>query len=260
MDIMTIVNKFALQSNRAVVVEKETQRDKKKGLIKHTFLFAQLLNPTRSHQPSQELVPSTDLKSQHTQPTNGGREEELMSPNTGLEERVVEEETTIVVNETTELVSKKSPAEESLSKLNPMNSDEVLTNVIMPEPEAFKEESNSPDNVEGNRRRKKEEKDIEVESPEDGTVSTEFVDERSLDAVFNTPETAQTGTRLVSGPSEDGGNEKPAPKSRASLHSNFPRLPEGTRTFFRDGNEKEQSQLRKFLRPMLDEEGRASGE
>ena len=67
-------------------------------------------------------------------------------------------------------------------------------------------------------------------------------------------------TRLVSRSSQSGGQENPAPKSRVSLHPDFPHLSDGTRMLFHDEHDKPQSQIRRFLRPILDEEGKASGE
>jgi hypothetical protein len=251
-DIMTIVNKFAMQSNRAVVVEKETQRDKKKGLIKHTFLFAQLLNPTYSDKASRPVVPSTLLKATRNA-------DPVESSNTLLGQGIKAKFVGSIINEKAGAATGKQYATERTGEMETMHSTGLQDNIITPGTEAFDcKLGGFEDMTKG--REKKGDEPVELQSSEETTVDGGVVNNGHVEPVLNTPE-ASHGTTQPGLPLSLGGEEEePAPKSRASLHANFPRLPQGTWTLFRDESDKPQSLIKRFLHPMLNEEAEASGE
>lgn len=234
-DIMTIVNKFATPSNRPVVVEKETLHDKKRGVMKHSFLFAQILAP----EPHGQEAARAQLKQKpQAKPSRASNNPYVTPEAKRITQNNVEKQTG---NGTPGLTPGTKDATPTLADADPqsvgtkredleVNLEEELD--LEAEDPAAGREGAAPQSSEGPTMRANKEEHADTESEELAVAQEEA-----------TPSSGETGARAT----VETTLADDDPKSRRNLQADFPRLPQGTWRALEEGPAQRQTDVRSFF-------------
>jgi hypothetical protein len=266
-DIMSILEKFTYQSNRPVVVEKETRKDKKKGVIKHTFLFTQLLYPSLplggTKQSAEVIYPTTSLSRPGDSIQQSKEENNDITENTPTKVSTTEHasrQTTQVNIGTGNLISPQGNPHDDTKRhvsiqVNPAQG--ILSHAKLKEDSEYVKRNVHAPSESGHL------------GAHDASITTAFTgDKKSIITVVPSkvhtsatsaprkPARNETGEPMLfssqanatNSPNDsNNNNKKPAERTIESLHPAFPKLPEGTKTLFKNTSDKPQTDVREFF-------------
>lgn len=236
-DILTIVNKFATPSNRPIVVEKETLHDRKRGVMKHSFLFAQILAPDPDGRSAKHTGPKHkgESKAPAESPQRPHGDVACIGDGDFKQLAPVARRDTYVTPEATEKQARKGGRGLGLARETP---SAIWTRDKERGAEAAKANL---------------EEEMELEADEMPATQKEPILEREEPPVAKVDVLQEgethTGDESKSEVRMGAAARKDDPKNRANLQVDFPRLPAGTWRALEEDPPRRQTDVRAFFDP-----------